>query len=303
MTSRTTALLFLFAIFIGIIWGLTTPLVKIAVQDGRQPFGLIFWQSVIVLLLVSLFFLYQRRWPVMHRSALSLYSVIACIGTVIPNYFSFIAASVLPAGIMALIISLIPIFGYPLALLFRLEPYIVKRLFGLICGSIAMALIALPENSLPDRSMVWMLPVAMLAPFFYASEGIYLALKAELKLPVFDIMAGSTLISLALSSLFAAATQQFFMPSFPLSEQDWALTGSSVIHLAAYSGYIWMVARAGPVFSSQIGYVSTAAGVFWAILLLQETYSLWVWAAVMILFIGLALVTPRHQTAVSDSQA
>ena len=40
---------YIFLFFIGASWGLTVPLAKIAVSDGYQPFGLMFWQMIIIL--------------------------------------------------------------------------------------------------------------------------------------------------------------------------------------------------------------------------------------------------------------
>ena len=54
---------------IGIGWGSTQPLGKIAASTGHQPFGLIFWQLVIcVLVLGALTLLRGKRLP-LHRRA------------------------------------------------------------------------------------------------------------------------------------------------------------------------------------------------------------------------------------------
>ncbi len=50
---------------------------------------------------------------------------------------------------------------------------------------------------------------------------------------------------------------------------------------------------AGPVFSSQVSYVVTLAGVFLSALILSESYSSWVWMALVLMLAGLTLVQPR----------
>jgi arginyl-tRNA--protein-N-Asp/Glu arginylyltransferase len=55
--------------------------------------------------------------------------------------------------------------------------------------------------------------------------------------------------------------------------------GSSFAHALAYSAYVWMVGRAGAVFAAQVSYLVTAFGIFWAWVILGETYSGWVWAS------------------------
>jgi drug/metabolite transporter (DMT)-like permease len=91
----------------------------------------------------------------------------------------------------------------------------------------------------------------------------------------------------------ALLTGQWISPLPPWGAPDLAVVGSSVAHALAYVGYVWMVGRAGAVFAAQVSYVVTAFGIFWAWILLGETYSGWVWAAVALMFTGLFLVQPR----------
>ena len=56
---------------------------------------------------------------------------------------------------------------------------------------------------------------------------------------------------------------------------------------------MWIVGRGGPVFAAQVSYVVTGFGVVWSMLLLGESYSLWIWAALAAIFTGLFLTQPR----------
>ncbi|MFY8146248.1 MAG: EamA/RhaT family transporter, partial [Rhodobacter sp.] len=66
-----------------------------------------------------------------------------------------------------------------------------------------------------------------------------------------------------------------------------------VIHAFMYAGYVWLARTAGAVFATQTSYVVTAAGVGWAMLLLDERFSPLVWVAGAVMLLGLALVQPR----------
>ena len=44
----------------GVFWGATQPLTKIAVSTGYQPFGLIFWQLLIAVVLIGIVLLVLR---------------------------------------------------------------------------------------------------------------------------------------------------------------------------------------------------------------------------------------------------
>jgi hypothetical protein len=50
----------------------------------------------------------------------------------------------------------------------------------------------------------------------------------------------------------------------------------------------------GAVFASQTAYLITIAGVLWGMLLLHEHHSLWIWAAMLAMCAGVALVTRRR---------
>jgi drug/metabolite transporter (DMT)-like permease len=72
-----------------------------------------------------------------------------------------------------------------------------------------------------------------------------------------------------------------------------AVIAISFVHMAAYFGFIWLIGRAGPIFASQVGYVVTGSGVVLGMIVYGERHSPWVWAALALMFAGLALVKPR----------
>ena len=74
-----------------------------------------------------------------------------------------------------------------------------------------------------------------------------------------------------------------------------ALIGSSALHALLYASFVWLAARAGSVFASQSAYFTTASGIVWAMVLLGERFSPWVWAAAAVMLCGLALVAPRER--------
>ena len=85
-------------LFIGISWGATQPLAKIAVSSGYQPLGLIFWQMSISAVVLGLVNMIRGRPLPINRRVVPFYLAIALIGTIIPNAASYKAYTVLPAG-------------------------------------------------------------------------------------------------------------------------------------------------------------------------------------------------------------
>jgi len=78
-----------------------------------------------------------------------------------------------------------------------------------------------------------------------------------------------------------------------LVQADYLLVLTAVIHAAVYTTYVWMVGKTGPVFAGQVSYLVTGFGVLWSMFLLGERYTGWIWAALGLMVLGLALVQPR----------
>lgn len=291
MNERTG--LFGALVVMGAGWGMTQPLSKIAVEGGYRQFGLVFWQVVISAVVLGVLCLIRGKPMRLGPPQLFACLVIALIGTVLPNAASYAALVHLPSGLVSILLSLVPILAFPVALALGNENFEMKRLAGLAFGLVGVLLIVLPEASLPDRAMVAYIPLALIAPLFYAMEGNYVARFGTAGLGPLRLLFGASVMGALISGPLALWQGQFIDPRGPYGVADAALVGSALIHAAVYTGYVWLVGRAGPVFAVQVSYLVTAFGVVWAMWLLGERYSLWVWAAFGLLLVGLTLVQPR----------
>lgn len=300
--SNTRLGLLAVLVILGVGWGLTQPLTKITVTHGYQPLGLVFWQLAIgTVVLAALRWRQLRRIPVT-RATVAVWVVIALLGTVIPNSASYRAAMHLPAGVMSIVISAVPILAFPIALALRTDHFSWRRMAGLLLGLCGVALIALPESSLPDRAMVAFLPLALIAPFCYALEGNIVARWGTAGLDPLQTLLGASAIGTMIALPLALGSGQFIVPRAPFVLADLTMLLTSLIHVSVYTGYVWLIGRAGAVYAGQVAYVVTGAGVVWAMILLGESYSLWVWAALVAICTGMTLVRPRLAAASPISQ-
>lgn len=280
-------------LLVGTFWGGTIPLTKMAVSTGHQPLGLIVWQLVIGVLLLGAY-LFAKGWrPRISRELVFFFCTIALLGTIIPNGFSYFAASYLPAGVMAIAIATVPMFTLVLALGFRLESFSLMRVLGVVIGFTAMVMIAAPETSLPDPDTAIFVAVALIAPFCYGAEANYLAARTPRGTEPISTLFMASLFGLVIVTPFAWVTGQWVDAFAPWGPAEYALIGASVIHAITYVGYIWLVGFGGPVFSVQVAYPVTLSGVFLSIIFLGEGYSVWIWAALILVIIGLVLVQPK----------
>ncbi len=79
----------------------------------------------------------------------------------------------------------------------------------------------------------------------------------------------------------------------------WAVIGAIVNTAVLYVVVYALIQRAGPVFFSTANYIATLLGVGFGILLFGDSHSLWIWAALLLMFTGLFFVNsagaPAHR--------
>jgi drug/metabolite transporter (DMT)-like permease len=283
-------------VWLGIGWGATQPLGKIATQSGAGPLGLTFWQAVVCTVILGTITLARGRGLVFTRPALIFYGVVAVLGTVLPGLTFYISAERLPSGIMSIIISTIPLMAFPMALALGMERFDRLRLLGLLLGLGAVALIALPRTSLPDPAMIAFLPLALCGPLLYAAEASFVARYGTAGMDAVQAMFGVSVVAVVITLPLMLVTGQGYVP-WPMGRAELALVGSSALHGLLYATYVWLAARAGSVFAAQSSYLVTGAGIIWAMVLLGERPSATVWLAVVVMLAGVALVQPRERAA------
>lgn len=286
----------LLLLFFGLCWGLTIPLSKVATSTGHQPIGLIFWQLLITIVILAVPALVRKLPMPLSMRHLSYYFGIALIGTLIPGTFSFWSYAYLPAGIVAIVIATVPMFALVIALMLRQEIFRYQRLAGIFLGVFALMLIALPKASLPENVGVVFLVLPLITAIAYGAEGSFIS-----KFDPNDTNPITSLLVASVLGIFVAAPLALFRGDFVDLSGAWgkaeiALVFGSALHGMTYAGFIWLIKRAGPVFSSQIAYIVTLSAVFVSWLFLNETYAWTIWFALVLMVAGLWLVQPNTST-------
>jgi drug/metabolite transporter (DMT)-like permease len=275
-------------------WGSTQALAKMATATGHGTFGLIFWQCAICTAVLGPVSLLRGKGIPLRAEALRFAVAIALIGTIAPSFTFYHAVQHLPAGIMSIIISTVPMIAFVVGLALRMDRFQTARAIGLGLGLAGVAIIAVSGEAVGgDVPPIW-LAIALIAPMFYALEATYVARFGTAGMDAVQAMFAASVIGMALSLPVAVATGQGFnLLAIDWGRAEWALIISSAVHAVIYAAYVWLAARAGAVFASQVSYLVTATGVFWAMALLGERFSPWVWLALVVMLSGVALVQPR----------
>jgi drug/metabolite transporter (DMT)-like permease len=277
----------------GILWGLALSIAKIGVEAGGHPIGMGLWQvGTSSTLMLSLLLLKGRR-PVFRADIARFGLICGGFGVAFPSIALFWSARYLPAGVVAIAFASMPLFTYLLSVLMKIEPARGRRLFGVVLGLMAMALLVLPESALPAPG---------LAPW------VMLALVASVSMSLENTYAGGYrppgIGSLELSFTRQATAILFLLPlalytntTLPLFDSwgvaQYAATGNGLLSGIAFTLLLYVINTAGPVFASQTAYVITLAGVAWGMILFGETHSIYIWAALVLTLVGISMVRPQ----------
>jgi drug/metabolite transporter (DMT)-like permease len=280
-------------VLIAAIWALTFPLTKIAVLGGYRNFGIMFWSSTITLAVLGVIVAMRGLVVPLHLAALVRYFFVAFFGTVLPSAASYTAAEHLPAGVISVCMPMIPLLALPLAVSLGLDSATPSRLLGLALGLSGVLLITVPDASLPDPAQAVYVLLALLAVLSYAIEGVGLGRIGRAGLDPIQLLLGASVVSAVATLPIALTTGTFIVPVLPFSKAETAVVLSGLANTGAYVGYVWMVGRGGPVFASQVAYLVTGFGVLWSMFLLGESYSIWIWSALIVITAGLFLTQPR----------
>lgn len=289
-------------LLMGVMWGLTLSLAKIAVEQGGHPLGLGLWQvvvsSVLMLAIMSI-----KRQRIGMRSGIVRFGLICGLfGVAFPAYALFVSARYLPAGVMAIAFASLPMFTYLCSMGFGLERTEVRRLTGVAVGLVAIGLMVLPESALPGPRLVPWVALALVASMSMSFENFYAGAYRPVSLDSVQLAFGRQLGGVLVLAPLTLLTGSGIPIWLEWGALRWAATANGVLAGSAYAMLLHVIRVAGPVFASQAAYIITLAGVGWGIVLFNETHSAYIWATLALTLIAIALVQPRPSQTKSEDE-
>ena len=260
---------------------------KIVIEAGFPFIAYTFWQVAFAALFHLILTTLLRIPPKIKPAYIRYYVVTSCLAIVAPILMLTFGAGKLPAGVITLVAALTPALTYILAFAVRIERFRWLSIGGVIFGFVGVALIVLPEESLPNPEMAgWML-AALLVPVAYALANV-IAAKARPPDSASSTLACGLLVSAAIITFSLMLIEDGFYGFWqaPPAAQ-WGLVWAAAVHALAYYNMFEIIRRAGPVFVSQVSYVIVITGFLWALVLFDEKLSLWIWTAFGVMILGL----------------
>jgi drug/metabolite transporter (DMT)-like permease len=224
--------------------------------------------------------------------------IVGVFGVALPTVIAITALNHLPVGVAMLLAPLTPLLTYAFSQLLRIERFSLRRAGGVALGLAGTLMIVLPGSVLPSADLAGWVLVGMIPAVMQAAINIYAATHRPAGSTSFGLAAGMQLVAAAALAPTVAALGLFYAPQWPPGPAEAAILGH--IAIAAFGALMFFEInrRAGPVVLSQVAYVVTLTGVFWGMLFFGETHTYWFWAAMVVIFAGVALVTTQRKPAV-----
>ncbi|MEO8242439.1 MAG: response regulator [bacterium] len=288
---------------IGALWGVTPALARSVMLDGLNPLGTVFWTlwaSAVTMLCIATA---TQKFPKVDWANIRRFLLIGMVGTLLPQVMFFVIAQNLPAMIISLILAAQSFIIYVVAAVLGLERPSARRFWGLCLGLASIAMVILPGAQMTGMgSWVWIL-VAMFVPACYAGETLLLeALPGVDDEPI--ATATGVLVAAALLMTPIAVFSGGFIPMAEMiSGSGWAFGLIGCIGAISTVLIVITIRSTGSVFAGQIGYTTTIGGIVWSIILLNEQVTPWIWAAIISMVSGVALVTPKQGSDETRSTA
>ncbi len=261
-----------------------------AYESGLPHFSYVFWQIFLGSLILLIISLATKTFPKFTWGNIRAYIFVAVLGLIVPVIVFNVVADKLPPGIITLSVALIPASTYLLSLLIKADKFRVVSILGVIIGFGSVLLIVLPQGSLPiEGAEIWVI-FSLLVPISAGTNNAFSALVIPPNTQTFGLATGTMLVaSIILLPISLAYDGLHFFGNY-----GWESIGStlwaSIVWVTIYMCFFEIVKRTSGLFYAQVNYIIVAAGIIWSWAIFADVLSAWVWGAVAMLFVSLALV-------------
>lgn len=177
------------------------------------------------------------------------------------------------------------------SVMFKFEKFSIIRSIGIMIGLAGIVLMFAPgAGSTGDVSRGW-LALGLLTPLIYTFSNIVIDRARPAGGDSMALTAGMFTVASAIALPLAILTGQFHsLWAVGLGLPEAAMLGHAAILSFCFFGLYELIRRAGAPFGGQATYVTTLTGVLYGMVLLGERPGIWVWAAAVLVLVGVGLV-------------
>ena len=252
------------------LWALHFSLVKLVEADDSPLTILVSLLAVLCFLFFILLFFQKKLFKFTFRKSL-FFSVAGMLAYVIPLSVEFVVAPKIEAGILTLIISVVPVFTLIVIWIFRLLNITTKLVIGTLSGLVGLVILLYGNNYNNTSANIWAV-YALIIPLSYAFDAIFMEKFWPRNLDSTQVAFGESIASLILVILLSIFYgnklydhhQWLTVPSF------WILAFVTFIEVWLF---FYILNKVGAVFVNLSSYLVMPAGFLWGFLIFGETFT------------------------------
>ena len=256
--------------FLSSIWALHFSLVKI-VEADKDPLSILIPLLLILCILFYVVLIFKKELFKITIRKCIFFSIAGIFAYIVPLSVEFIVAPKIEAGILTLIVSIVPVFTLLIIWLFRLLNVTTKLVIGTLFGLIGISILLFGNNYNNVSVNIWAI-CALIIPLSYAFDAIFMEKfwpkNLNTKQVAFGECVASLIFVILLSFFFGNELhhyyQWFVVPSF------WVLTIVTFIEVWLF---FYILSNSGAVFVNLGSYLVMPAGFVWGYIFFGETFT------------------------------
>ncbi len=276
---------------LGVSFALAISLNRFAADDGVPFLPYVFWQSLGGGVALMLMAAALRRLPPIDFRHVRIFLVTGALNLSFPYMLLAYLAAKVPASLLTLGLSLVPVMIYALALTLRLDRFHMLRFSGILLGLAGILVVLLPQASLPAPGMAGWVALGLLPSLSYAVNAVLVARWRPQETGSLPLAGGLMLASAGYVLIVMAATGEWWAFSGAFGIGHGATIGAMANNCVSFYLVFEVIRRAGPVIFSTVNYIATLSGMGFGMWFFGEAPSAYIWGAVVLMFAGLFLVT------------
>ena len=283
---------YLILIIISSFWALGFLFVKVG-ERSITPISEMTLRAVIAAITLVIICILLKKdliKPLRKFRAFLLFSV---LGVTIPWLGIAYSEETISSGLAATMLAILPIFTYLITtFIIKTEKFTVHGAAGLAIALLGLVLVIGVNNILSHNSTLMGAMIILGAFFSYAVNGILVPVYAKDTDP-FVIITYTIGFAAIIIAVLAFIIEEPTMVPFN-TENILALLGLAVISTAfGFSGYYFLIDRAGPFFTSLLGYLAPVFGVIFGVVFLDNRFNTLQLVGIALVLLGIVIINKQ----------
>lgn len=283
-----------YIILIGTIVGVNYVLAKLVTKAGVTALSATFAQLLLAGLFLYLLLHLKHESLSLKRCHIKYYIINGFLGITVPSLVAYLVLQHIPAWLLTVLVTLSPLITAVLSSIVDGKLIATQRLVGILVGLAGISFVTLSSAQVSQFDPIWIL-IGTGMPLSLAIANIYRN-KAYPKDASSVGTATGTMFSQVLL-LLPLLLLGDSLPALvePIQDIWWIILGIGFLSAASYVLTFFIQDRTDSVGFSQVGYFATVSGILVAALVFSEPISMAIFAAIAVLFFGLALTNGHIQ--------